>query len=264
MKLSVVGCTGSMSGPESPASCYLLQADGVGLDGGPRVFSALLDIGPGGFGMLMNHLDPRELDAVVLSHLHADHVADMISFHVFRRWFPTGPLGPIDVLAPRGAVDRVRGVGGDGPEEDFSQDFTFRVHVPGTVMRVGPMTIESFPVLHPVEAYAVRVTGPSAAGDGVVTVTYSGDTDACDGVVEAARDADLFLCEAAFVEGRDTVRGIHLTGERAGDAATAAAARHLVLTHIQPWTEPQEVAAAAATRFSGGIELARGGAVWEL
>lgn len=264
MKLTVVGCTGSMSGPASAASCYLVQADGVGDDGATRVFSILLDLGPGAFGQLMNHLDPRDVDLVVLSHLHADHMADMIGYHVFRRWYPTGALGPVDVLAPPDAVDRVRGVGGDGPEEDFSADFTFRAHEAGHVVRVGPLRIESHRVEHPVEAWAVRVTGPSASGGGEVSLTYSGDTDACDGLVAAARDVDLFLCEAGFVEGRDTVRGIHLTGERAGEVATQARARHLVLTHIQPWTEPEEVAQSASTRFAGGIEVARTGSVWEL
>lgn len=264
MKLTVVGCSGSMSGPTSAASCYMIQARGISDDGVPRVFTVVLDLGPGAFGQLMNHVDPRDVDLVVLSHLHADHMADMIGYHVFRRWYPTGALGPVDVLAPCDAVDRVRGVGGDGPEEDFSADFTFRPFDSNPVVEVGPIRIEAFPVLHPVEAWAVRVTGPSSIGDGEVSVTYSGDTDACDGLVESARDVDLFLCEAGFVEGRDTVRGIHLTGERAGEVASLAGARHLVLTHIQPWTEPQEVARAASTRFDGGIEVARTGAVWEL
>lgn len=264
MKLTVVGCTGSMSGPASSASCYLVQADGTAADGTRRVYSILLDLGPGGFGAAMNHVDPRHVDAVVLSHLHADHMSDMISYHVFRRWFPTGPLGPVDVLAPAGACERVRGVGGDPETEDFSQDFTFRSLSPGYATSIGPLRLEAHPVLHPVEAYAVRITGPSELGGGTVTITYSGDTDACEGLVAAARDADLFLCEAGFVEGRDTVRGIHLTGERAGEVAAAAAARHLVLTHIQPWTDPLDVAEAAATTFDGGIEIAHGGAVWEL
>lgn len=264
MRLTVVGCTGSMSGPASAASCYLVQAPGTDDDGVPRVYSVVLDLGPGAFGQLMNHLDPRDVDMVVLSHLHADHMADMIGYHVFRRWYPDGALGPVDVAAPGGGVDRVRGVGGDGPEEDFSADFTFHRLAEGRTLRVGPLLLEVYPVVHPVEAFAVRVTGPSSLGAGEVSLAYSGDTDACDGLVEAARGVDLFLCEAGFVDGRDTVRGIHLTGERAGEAAALAGARQLVLTHIQPWSDPQEVARCASSRFDGGIELARAGAVWEL
>lgn len=248
-----------MSGPDGPASCYLVQCDADG-----RTWSVLLDLGSGAFGALMNHLDPKLLDAVVLSHMHADHMSDMIGFHVFRRWHPDGQLGPIDVLAPPDAVDRVRGVGGDGPGEDFSQDFSFHAHQPGRTFTVGPLRIESTPVLHTVEAYALRVTGPSENGGHDVVLTYSGDTDACDGLVAAAQGADLFLCEAAFVDGRDLARGVHLTGTRAGQVAHQAGVGALVLTHIQPWTEPVEVADRAAAAFAGEVVLASPGMVWVL
>lgn len=263
MKLTVIGATGSMSGPQSPASCYLLQATAPGADGTPRTWSLVLELGPGGFGALMRVIDPREVDGVVLSHLHADHISDMISFHVFRRWYPTGALGPIPVLAPRGAVDRVRGVGGDGPEEFYAGEFEFFDHEVGRVRPHGPFRIESFPAVHPVEAYAVRITGPSEDG-GEAVLTFSGDTDACEGLTAAARDADLFLCEAAFVDGRDEVRDIHLTGGRAGATATEAGARRLVLTHIQPWTDPADVLGPARAAYVGPLDVALGGAVYEI
>lgn len=259
MKLTVIGATGSMSGPASPASCYLLQASCE--DG--STYSMLLELGPGGFGALMREMDPRDLDAVVLSHLHADHITDMISMHVFRRWHPDGPCGPIPVLAPPGALARVRGVGGDGPEECYEGEFRFTDHVIETPHPFGPFTIESFPAWHTVDAYCLRITGPSANG-GTAVVAFSGDTDACEGLIDAARDADLFLCEAAFVDGRDDVRGVHLTGSRAGQCAADAGAAQLVLTHIQPWTAPDGVVAAARSRYSGPVVAATSGARWEL
>lgn len=259
MKLTIIGATGSMSGPASPASCYLLQAPAE--DG--STFSLVLELGPGAFGALMGVLDPREVGGVVLSHLHADHIADMIGMHVFRRWHPEGPCGPVPVLAPAGAMDRVRGVGGDGPEETYEGEFAFSDHVPGSPTRLGPFTIETFTAWHTVDAYCVRVTGPSAAG-GQAVLAFSGDTDACEGLIEAARGADLFLCEAAFVDGRDTSRGIHLTGSRAGECATAAGAKRIVLTHIQPWTPAEGVVAAARATYLGPVDAATSGATWEL
>ena len=106
---------------------------------------------------------------------------------------------------------------------------------------MGPFTVTPFAVNHPVEeAYALRVevTEPDKDGAAVTRVlTYSGDTDSCRGLEEAAKDADLFLCEAAFEEGRDDgIKDVHLTGKRAGEAATAAGARRLLLTHIPVWT----------------------------
>ncbi|HZK04533.1 MAG TPA: MBL fold metallo-hydrolase [Actinomycetaceae bacterium] len=264
MRLTVIGCTGSMSGPASPASCYLVQATGPGDDGVPRTWTLVLDLGPGAFGRLLGHMDPADVDMVVLSHLHADHISDMISYHVFRRWHPNGALGPVRVLAPAGAVDRVRGVGGDGPEEMYAGEFTFERHREGEPLEIGPFRIESFLVVHPVEAYAVRITGPSENGSAPTTLTFTGDADTCESLVEASRGVDLLLADAAFVDGRDEVRGIHLTGTRAGEVAAEAGAGRLVLTHIQPWTDLDEVVIPAREAYGGEVETARSGAVWEL
>ena len=129
---------------------------------------------------------------------------------------------------------------------------------------MGELSFEFFAVEHTAEAYAVRVTGPSDLHDGTATLTYSGDADACEGLVAAARGSDLFVCEAAFQEGRDTVRGVHLTGHRAGRAATAAQAARLLITHLQPWNDPQVTMAEVAGAFAGPAGLARAGAVLTL
>ena len=264
MKVTVVGCSGSMSGPDAASSCYLVQAQGPGEDGAARTWSILLDLGSGAFGALMKHLDPALLDGVVLSHLHADHVVDMTGLEVYRRYHPAGALGPVLVVGPSGTARRI---GDLTMEDDLSAldlSFTFTEHVPGQAVQIGPLRVESMPVDHPVPAYGVRVTGPADNGTGEVVLTYSGDTDACAGLVELARDADLFLCEAAFQEGRDAARGIHLTGRRAGQVAVEAAARRLVLTHLQPWTSPEVIRAEAAEVYDGPIELATPAATWIL
>ncbi|KAE8763624.1 MBL fold metallo-hydrolase [Georgenia thermotolerans] len=264
MRLTVVGCSGSMSGPASAASCYLVQADGPDAEGRTRTWSVVLDLGPGAMGALMNHVDPAAVDVLALSHLHADHMVDIIGMQVYRRWHPDGALDPLPVHAPAGALERVRGVGGDPAEEDYAGQFRFLEHAPGRVVQVGPMRLQVFPVRHPVPAYGIRVTGPSDRGAGEVSLAYTGDTDSCDGLVDLARDADLLLSEAAFQEGRDTVRGIHLTGRRAGEVAAAAGVRRLVLTHLQPWTDPEVVRAEAHEVYAGPVDLAAPGATWTL
>ncbi len=260
----MVGCSGSMSGPASVASCYLVQAEGPGVDGRPRTWSVVLDLGPGAMGALMNHVDPAALDLLALSHLHADHMVDLIGMQVYRRWRPGAALGPLPVLAPAGALARVRGVGGDDEDEDYAGEFAFAEHDPAAAVAVGPLRIDVFPMRHPVPAYGIRVTGPSEHGDREVSLAYTGDTDSCDGVVDLARDVDLLLSEAAFQEGRDTVRGIHLTGRRAGEVAAAGRARRLVLTHLQPWTDPEVVRAEALGAFAGPVDVAAPGATWAL
>ncbi|WP_043498960.1 MBL fold metallo-hydrolase [Georgenia sp. SUBG003] len=266
MRLTAVGCSGSMSGPASPASCYLVQAPGTDDAGRERTWSVVLDLGSGAMGALLNHVDPATIDLAVLSHLHADHMVDMIGMQVYRRWHPDGGLAPLTVLAPEGALERVRGVGGDDGSETYEGEFSFREHTPGTVVKLGPLTVESFPVNHPVPAYGVRITGPSSrAGAGErVTLAYTGDTDLCDGLLPLAADVDLLLSEAAFQEGRDTVRGVHLTGRRAGQVAAAARVRRLVLTHLQPWTDPDVVRTEAQAVYDGPVDVAAPGATWVL
>lgn len=250
MKLTIIGCSGSMSGPASAASAYLLQTETT---------SIVLDFGPGAMGQLLNYMDPAELDAMVLSHLHADHCVDIIGMMVYRRWLPGSTMGPIPVFSPGDGMERARHIGGDGPEETFETEFEFVEVGPGHAVVVGDMNIEFFEAVHPVPAVATRVTGPNGE-----VFAFSGDTDYCEGQVSAAKDADLYLCEAAFEEGRDTVRDIHLTGTRAGQIGTEAGAKAMVLTHLQPWTDQNVVLAEARSTYAGDLHIAAPGATFEI
>lgn len=262
MRLTIVGCTGSMAGPESAASSYLLEAD----DADGRTWRLLLDCGSGAFGPLQTLVDPTTIDAVGVTHMHPDHFADLCGLYVYLRYHPTVGTAsrpcerPLEVRGPEGAGSKVAVT--FGLDEGENLDCMAFSGWDGTPWHVGPMRVEAFRVEHPVEAYALRVTGPSEADlSREVTFVYSGDSDECDGIVEAARDADLLLVEAAFIEGRDEPRGIHLTGVRAGRVATRAGARSVVLTHLQPWTDPAVVLAEARTTYAGPLDLARPRAV---
>ncbi len=256
MKLTVVGCSGSVSGPEAAASCYLVQAERDG-----RVTSVVLDLGSGAFGQLMRFVDPGTLDAVLLSHLHADHVVDTAALEVHLNYAPSGPYRPMPVYGPAGTAERLAQIAGDDGSASPFRVGTWRAGEPVTI---GSLTIEPFPVLHPVPAFALRITAPAERGGDDRVLTYTGDTDLCEGATRAAAGADLLLSEAAFEEGRDSVRGIHLTGRRAGELATEAAASRLVLTHIPPWTNPATVRAEACTAFSGPVDVAAPGADWSI
>lgn len=260
MRLTVVGSSGSVSGPEAVASCYLLEADDD-----VRTWQVLLDLGPGAVGQAMRYVDPAGVDAVLLSHLHADHVADLAGLQVLTQYGPGAPRHPVLVYGPQGTTERVGQLCGEpSVAEDVTTSFDIRTWSAGRPVHLGPLVIEPFTVLHPVAAFAMRITGPAEDGSGTRTLTYSGDTDTCEGLLAAASGADLLLSEAAFQEGRDAVRGIHLTGRRAGEVATEAQVASLVLTHIPPWTCDETVRAEAKDVYTGPIDVARPGKRWQL
>lgn len=264
MKLTIIGCTGSMSGPKSAASCYLLQAQGEDEWGMEKTYSIVFDLGPGSFGQLWNYCDPKELDALVLSHLHADHCGDMISMHVHRKWHPEGSLRVLPVYAPEGIDDRVRGLDGFSPYDDFSTEFDFQQLKQGKTFQVGPMKITPYAAWHSVTAFAFRVEGPSENQQKKTAIfAYSGDTDECDTLVQAAQNSDLLLSECGFTE-KDTVRGIHMTGVRAGRIAQYSATRQLVLTHIQPWTAPEIPINEARQTWRGELAVAQSGDIYDI
>lgn len=263
MRLIVVGCSGSMSGPTSPASCYLVQVEGSGPDGAQRTYTIALDMGPGAFGAMLNYVDVADLDAVVVSHLHADHVVDLAGLEVYRRFHPDGALGPVPLFGPQGTRKRVAELAMTNTSEELEDTFSFISIAHGHPIEVGPLRIEPIAVHHPVETYGLRISGPSSeSGGGQALLAYSADTDTCDNLIQLAADVHLLLCEAAFQEGRDGVRGIHLTGRRAGQAAHEAAAKHLVLTHLPPWNDPAAVTAEAGEVYSGPIAMAAPGNVY--
>ncbi|HET7430919.1 MAG TPA: MBL fold metallo-hydrolase, partial [Nocardioides sp.] len=102
MRLTVVGCSGSFPGPQAAASCYLVEADHDG-----RTWRILLDLGSGAYGSLQRYADPLSIDAVFLSHLHADHCLDLTGYYVVRRYHPAGHQPRIPVWGPEGTADRM-------------------------------------------------------------------------------------------------------------------------------------------------------------
>jgi len=140
---------------------------------------------------------------------------------------------------------------GEGPEP-LEAVFDF-IEFGSSATTIGPFTIEAHPVVHPVPAFALRV---SAGGR---TLVYSGDTAPCEQLINASRGADLALFEASYLERHTNPPGVHMTGADAAKAATAAGVGRLVLTHLVPWNSTDEVVADAAKHFAGDLMFAHGG-----
>lgn len=253
--LTTVGVSGSFPGPYSAASCYVVTTHD-----GDKEYNLVLDLGSGSVGPLQRVLSYTSIDAVFLSHLHPDHCLDVTALYVQRKFDPAHfgsgtTLPKLPVYGPAGTSARLEAAhltpGATPAHNELEEVFDFFDLAPGVAHRVGPLTVRSFLVNHPVEAYALRIEHT----DGTL-LTYSGDSDTCDGLTQAARDADLFVCEAAFEDGRDEVRGIHMTGSRAGETARAAGAKRLLLTHIPPWTNTDKILADATRTYGAQPEVA--------
>lgn len=248
MRLTVIGCAGSFPGPDSPASCYLVEADG---------FRMLLDLGNGALGALQRHAGLYDIDAICLSHLHGDHCLDMNSYWVARTYAPDGPRPPIPVHGPAGTAGRLAAAQGVGVPQDMSAAFSFERLTPGT-RRIGPFEITLDHVNHPVETFGFRIEHGGRA------LAYSADTGESAALVGLARGADLLLCEASFADGAANPPDMHLTGRQAGEHAARAGAGELVLTHLVPWNDQAAMLTEAAGAFGGPLSLAASGRVVDL
>ncbi|MGY1713246.1 MBL fold metallo-hydrolase [Geodermatophilus sp. SYSU D01106] len=243
MRLTVVGCSGSGPGPTSAASCYLVEHDG---------FRVLLDLGNGAFGALQALADPDSIDAVYLTHLHADHCLDVAPMVVWHRWSGRSSRRRVPLIAPAGA-DRRLAQAYDADGAPLTDVFDFAVTPVSAVL--GPFEVRTARTAHPAECHAIRLT---AQGSSLV---YTGDTGPSAAVVDLARGADVLLAEAAHPERDDLPPDLHLTGRQAGEAAAAAGVRRLLVTHVPAWVDPAAQLAAAQAVFPAA-ELVRPGATY--
>jgi ribonuclease BN (tRNA processing enzyme) len=251
MRLVVIGCSGSFAGPDSAASCYVVEAD----DAGGTTWRIVLDLGSGSLGPLQKYAAAEDVSGVFFSHLHPDHCLDLCGYYVLRRYHPGGALPRIPVWGPAGVARRMQ-VAYDLAEPGMSEEFEFREYA-GPV-GLGPFRVEPVRVAHPVPAYGLRVTA------GGRTLAYTGDTGPCEGLDRLAGGADLLLAEASFRDGDDNPGDLHLTGRQAGEVAARSGVPRLVLTHVPPWYEIADMVAEAAAVYDGELLAARPGAAYDV
>jgi ribonuclease BN (tRNA processing enzyme) len=245
--LTVLGCSGSVPGPNSPASGYLVEADD---------FLLVLDFGNGTLAELQCYCDPFLLGAMVFSHLHPDHCADFSALTVFRRYHPsakTRGIPRLPVYAPGEAPSRFAAAYAPDRRElattDLADTYDFHPLAPET-FQVGPFEITAAEVNHPCEAYGFRVS------HGGKTLVYTGDSGPCEALDKLADGADVLLSEASWTDEPGRPQDMHLSGRQAGELATKAGVGKLLITHVLPWTDRLAVLREARAAYSRDTQLA--------
>jgi ribonuclease BN (tRNA processing enzyme) len=247
VRFTVLGKSPSWQDADGACSAYLVEEDAARL---------LLDCGNGVFGKLRAAVDYHDVDAVVITHLHADHFLDLVPFAYALTYGPQRRDAPPVLHAPPGArACWRRVVGAWGSEDLIESAFEVREYDPAEALHAGPLTIRFRPVPHFVPTNAVEVV--AAAGG---RVTFGADHGPSAELCEFARDTDVLLLEATLEAPEPNGDRGHLTASEAGEHAALAGARRLLITHI---SDERDVTAAlrdAERAFGRPVELATAGA----
>lgn len=242
MRLEVLGSSGTAPRAGNPASGYLVRSDEA---------TIWMDAGPGTYMALLDRVDPEDIDAVLLSHMHADHCSDLFAlFHGLKHVRESDKSIP--VVVPDGAVARILGFLGGAPDHAILENLRFREAQPGESIFIGDVTITVQAAHHSVPALAFRI---ESAGR---TLGYTGDTGPSNMVEEHFYDVDLLLAEASLQDRSDSYV-FHLTARQAAEMAVRANVGHLVLTHIPAYLDSEDSRRQAAEVFGGTMSLAAPG-----
>ena len=243
LKITTIGWWGAYPEANEATSGYLLQSEDV---------TILADCGSGVISHLQNYIDLQHLDAVVLSHYHWDHVADIGCLQYAAR-----------ILMDLGKRQKPLAIYGHAEDEniyslDYLQYSKGYAIDPPTPLQLGQLTFSFCRNVHPDPCFSIRIDS------GTSSLVYIADTAWTDDLIEIAHGADLLICESSlYDEYRGRIPG-HLTAGEAGQIAASAGAGHLVLTHLPHFGDHAMLLKQAAAQFSGVIELAATGKVWHL
>jgi len=264
MRLTVLGKSPSWQDAGGACSGYLIQEGDT---------SVLVDCGNGVFAKLRERIDYVDVDAVVISHLHADHFLDLVPYSYALTYAPRQQPVPVDrwpgtdcpacpvLHAPPGAKELFRRVvGAWGNEDLIEKAFELREYDPVQQIEIGPIRISFQPVPHFTETFAMGISCTNGSG----RIVYGADSAPTEALAEFARDADLMLVEATLPRPERTGMRGHLTPEEAGGHARGAGAKRLLLVHISDELDADWARDEAAGAFGGPVEVAVEGATFEV
>lgn len=237
MKITVIGFWGGYPAKNEASSGYLLEY------GDYRV---LLDCGSGVLSQLQNHLRPEELDAVVLSHYHPDHVADV------------GVLQHALLIQQKiSDKQKTLPIYGHAFDELAFENLSYKditkgiAYIENEPLEIGPFTFQFMKTKHSVTCFAMRIEVADH------TLVYTGDSTYMDEFIDFSKNANILLCESNLYSDMDGTEAGHMTAREAGIIAHEANVQLLILTHLPHFGDHQQLIKEAGEVFKREIALAK-------
>jgi ribonuclease BN (tRNA processing enzyme) len=210
----------------------------------------LLDLGQGSFPRLANLLDPGELDAVLISHLHPDHFIDLVALRHYLRWGPNHPRR-VRVIGPRGLGDRIDAL---HAEPGFSAAALEIEAIEAGHLVIGSLAVDVARVTHADESFGFRLAVGGRPG-----LVYSGDCGRAEDLDVLVRPGDTLLSEVSFGPGPVPLSAAHLDGPTVGALAARTRAGQVLLTHLLMGHDEAQTVASVQRPYNGPVHLVRPG-----
>lgn len=254
MRLTILGRSPASPNPGEACAGYLVEGGSARL---------LVDIGPGVVAQLVRRHHPDELDAVIISHMHADHMLDLVTLRYVYPWRELPADQRLRVFLPPGSADQVLDLAkGVGNAKHFEASFRLAEHDGSAALSFDGMKLTPVPTQHYIPCWGFR-----AEADGR-RLAYTADTAPCGGLTDLADDADLLLSEATLRSLDEDAappepRG-HLTPAEAGEAARDGGSRRLMLTHMPVNGDGSWARTTASEAFESEVEIAEPAQTYEV
>lgn len=242
MKLTIIGYWGGYPGVDEASSCYLLEKNG---------YKLALDFGSGALSKIQKYTNVLELDAVILSHYHTDHVADIgVLQHILLvQSYITGHTKKVKIYGHCENPLEFRRL-----DDEYTEAVEYD---PNNALKIGPFFIRFLRTKHPVPCFGMRIT------DGKSTIVYTGDSAYQDEWIKFSKGADLLLSECNYYKGQDGTAAGHMTSEDVGHIASEADVKEVILTHLPHFGHHPQLLNETKEQFNGKIQLAKEGLIWE-
>ena len=242
MKLTIIGFRGGYPGVDEATSTYLIEKNNKKI---------VLDFGSGGLLKLQKYINITEIDAVVLSHYHADHIADIgVLQHAL---IVEAQLGRITKKLPIYAHSE-----NDTEFNKLTDDYTEGVsYNPAKKLTIGPFEITFLKTVHSVTCYGMRIT------DGEKTIVYTADTAYQKEWISFSKNADVLITDTNLYDYQKELKIGHMTSTQGAWIAKQANVETLILSHLPQYGDNQKLVKEAQTIFDKKVLLAKEGLVWK-